>query len=279
MRGRVDDLAEPFDRSGDVRGHRKRAARDRSIQGPNGARRLVVADPLACFGVEQGHGAVELAERETVTVGAERERSQCGAVAVHDPERRGAAQQGREQVRASRDRVVEGDAGVGEEQRVVEAFLGQRLGPQALGGLGGGRAARALALGDRDHPGDHGGREQHADAGEQRPKAADGAALALGLALARDLARVEELALELVQLGVVLGGPVERRGEPGAAVELGGIALGVAPLLRGADQVVVKASALGVGLEPAPQPRPLAKQRLVGDLDRALVDGEQARPR
>ena len=136
--------------------------------------------------------------------------------------------------------------------------------------------ARALALGDRDHPGDHGGGEQHADPGEQRPQAAVGAALALGLALARRPALLEELALELVQLGVVLGGPVERRGEPGAAVELGGIAPGVSPLAGGADQVVVKAAALGVRLEPAAQPRPLAKQRLVGDLDRALVDGEQA---
>ena len=38
----------------------------------------------------------------------------------------------------------------------------------------------------------------------------------------------------------------------------------------------MKAAALGVGLEPAAQARPLAKQRLVGDLDRALVDREQA---
>ena len=38
----------------------------------------------------------------------------------------------------------------------------------------------------------------------------------------------------------------------------------------------MKAAALGVGLEPAAQPRPLAKQRLVGDLDRALVDRQQA---
>ena len=135
--------------------------------------------------------------------------------------------------------------------------------------------ARALALGDRDHPGDHGGGEQHADAGEQRPQAPVGAALALGLALARRPALVEELALELVQLGVVLGGPVERRGEPGAAVELGGIALGVAPLPSRADQVVMEAATLGVLLEPAAQPRPLAQQRLVGDLDRALVDGQQ----
>ena len=91
----------------------------------------------------------------------------------------------------------------------------------------------------------------------------------------RGPALVEEIALELVQLGLVLGGPVERRGEPGAAVELGRIAVGVLPFGGGVDQVLVKAPALGVLLEPAAQPRPLAKQRLVGDLDGALVDGDE----
>ena len=41
------------------------------------------------------------------------------------------------------------------------------------------------------------------------------------------------------------------------------------------DQVLVKPAALGVVGEPATQPRPLAKQRLVGDLDRALVHGHE----
>ena len=72
-----------------------------------------------------------------------------------------------------------------------------------------------------------------------------------------------------------LGCPVERRGEPGAAVELGGIAPGALPLRGGLDQVLVKAPALGVLLEPGAKPRPLRKQRLVGDLDRALVHGHQ----
>ncbi len=38
----------------------------------------------------------------------------------------------------------------------------------------------------------------------------------------------------------------------------------------------MKAPALGVLGKPAAQARPLAKQRLVGDLDGALVDREQA---
>ena len=52
-------------------------------------------------------------------------------------------------------------------QRAIEAVLGERLGPEPLRGLGGGRIARALALGERDHPGDDREREQDADPGEQ----------------------------------------------------------------------------------------------------------------
>ncbi len=160
---------------------------------------------------------------------------------------------------------------------LVEAVLGQGLGSEALRGLGGGGAARALALRERDHPGGDRDREQHPDPGEQRPQPAVGALLALGPALACGPALLEEDALELVQLRVVLGGPLERRGESSAPVELGGIALGVTPLGGGGDQVMVKAPTLGVLREPAAKPRPFAKQRLVGDLDRLLVDAQQAR--
>ena len=115
-------------------------------------------------------------------------------------------------------------------QRLVAPLLAHGLGREPPGVGDGGRAVRPLALGERDHPGDDRGGEQHADPGEQRPQAAVGAPLALGLALARRPALVEEGALELVQLGVVARGPLERRGEPGAAVELGGIAPGASPL-------------------------------------------------
>ena len=70
--------------------------------------------------------------------------------------------------------------------------------------------------------------------------------------------------------------PVERRGESGTPVELGRVAPGVAPLAGGTDQVLVKVATLGVLGKPVAQARPLAKQRLVGDLGRPLVDGEQA---
>src|SRR5262245_33775832 len=154
--------------------------------------------------------------------------------------------------------------------------LAEGLGAEALGVGDGGGAARALALRYRDRPGDHGGGEQDADPGEQRPEAAVAAALALGLTLAGGPALLEEGALELVQLRVVARRPVERRGEASAAVELGRVAPGVAPLAGGSDQVLVKPAALGVLGKPVAQARPLAKQRLVGDLGRPLVDGEQA---
>ena len=62
----------------------------------------------------------------------------------------------------------------------------------------------------------------------------------------------KEGALELVELAIVAFSPLERRGEPGAAVELGGFAPGCLPLRGGLNQVLVEAPALGVLVEPAP---------------------------
>ena len=83
-------------------------------------------------------------------------------------------------------------------------------------------------------------------------------------------ALVEEGAFELVEVALVACGPVERRGEPRAAVELAGVAAAGLPLARRVDQVLVEAPALGVLLEPAAQARPFAQQRLVRDLERPL---------
>ena len=132
--------------------------------------------------------------------------------------------------------------------------------PRRCGVRDGGRAACALALGERDHPGDDGGGEQHADPGEQRPQAAVGAPLALGLALARGSALVEEGALELVELAVRgrLPSRAPRRvGRRGRARP--DRARSPRHSRGGTDQVLVKAAALGVLGEPAAQARPLAK--------------------
>ena len=70
-------------------------------------------------------------------------------------------------------------------------------------------------------------------------------------------------------------GPVERRGEPRAAVKLARVATARLPLARRVDQVLVEPPPLGVLLEPRPQARPLAQQRLVRDLERPLIRGHE----
>ena len=70
--------------------------------------------------------------------------------------------------------------------------------------------------------GDHGEHEQCGDAGEHDPQAAL-------RALARAPALVEERALDGVELGLVVGRPVERRGQPRAAVQLAAIAAAGVP--------------------------------------------------
>ena len=61
-------------------------------------------------------------------------------------------------------------------------------------------------------------------------------------------------------------------GEARAAVELARVAPAGLPLARRDREMAVQPAALGVVLEPAAQPRPLAQQSLVGDLHRAVAD-------
>ncbi len=97
----------------------------------------------------------------------------------------------------------------------------------------------------------------------------------LGLELDLGAALVQEAAFELVEVALVGGGPVERRGEPGAAVELAGVAAARLPVACSVDQVLVQAPPLGVLLEPAAQAGPLAQQSLVRDLDGSLICGHE----
>ena len=69
--------------------------------------------------------------------------------------------------------------------------------------------------------------------------------------------------------------PVERRGQARAAVQLAAIAAARLPRARGGPHVELQPTALGVLLEPAAQPRPLAQQSLVRDLDVSLADRYQ----
>src|SRR4051812_44133725 len=93
---------------------------------------------------------------------------------------------------------------------------------------------------------------------------------------ARGLAVVEEGALDVIELGIVLGRPIKRRGQARSAVQVPRVAAARRPLLRRATQVAVKPPAFSVLFQPAAQPRPLAQQRLVRDLDLARADREQA---
>ena len=70
----------------------------------------------------------------------------------------------------------------------------------------------------------------------------------------------------------MVGGPVERGGEAGAAVELALVAPGCVPLGRRLGDVAAKPAPFGVLLDPLAQAWPFAQQRLVGDLDGALAD-------
>ena len=70
--------------------------------------------------------------------------------------------------------------------------------------------------------------------------------------------------------------PIGRPDQPRAAVQLAGVAPARVPAARRLGQVTVHAAPVGVLVEPRPQARPLAQQRLVRDLDLALADRDQA---
>ena len=255
---------------------RERAAPGMEAEPGDEAGRPIVADPLPRLGVEEDHGRRPVAGRERASVGAERERGEL-VVAVEDAERSGAAgHERREQAGAGRGRVVESDAGAGEPQRLVEAILAEGLSRRAA------RASATVAALRAPWRSESAITPATTAAASSTPTPASSVRRrrfvrrwrSASRSLAARLSSRKSRSSSFSSRSCV-GRPVERRGEPGAAVELGGVAPGALPLAGGVDQVLVKAPALGVLLEPAAQPRPLAKQRLVGDLDRALVDGHQ----
>ena len=84
----------------------------------------------------------------------------------------------------------------------------------------------------------------------------------------------DELALELVELELVLGRPVEGGGEAGAAVELAG-SRPVASHSSAASVSWRRKRRPGCPPRSIAQARPFAQQRFVGDLDGALADGHE----
>ena len=225
------------------------------------------------FDEQDGRGVV--LDRQSTAVGADRVGVRAVARAGQDADRGGVAQQLGEQRAARGDRIVESRARAGEQQPVVDAVVGQRLGAEALGVGDDRRASRGGALGERHAAGHDRSGQQHGDAGHRRPQPAVGAALAVGLVGGVGTGGRDELVLERVQVARVGVAPVRRGSEPRAAIELCGIAAARGPIVRGARQVGVQPAALGIRLDPGSQPGPLAQQRLVRHFRHTLVQGDQ----
>ena len=86
----------------------------------------------------------------------------------------------------------------------------------------------------------------------------------------------EEVALHRDKLVVVIGGPAQRCGQPCSPVEVLGRPALRLPVPGRRAQVPAQPAAVGVLGQPLGQPRPRGEQRLVGDLEPAVVHGEQA---
>ena len=130
--------------------------------------------------------------------------------------------------------------------------------------------------------GDEGEDEEYGGAGEHDPEPPDQPGLPLGLlgrsavlGVGEDRAGVEELAFGRGQGGVRPFLPVQGLGQPDAAVQLAVRATQGVPGVGGGGEVVQGPLALDVVLEPAAEPGPRAGQRLVCDLDDAVVAGDQ----
>ncbi len=71
------------------------------------------------------------------------------------------------------------------------------------------------------------------------------------------------------------GRPLLGSVETGAAIEVGRVAAGRGPGAGGLGEVAVHPPAVAVGFQPGPQPGPLPQQRLMGNLHRVTVGGDQ----
>jgi hypothetical protein len=74
----------------------------------------------------------------------------------------------------------------------------------------------------------------------------------------------------------VIGGPVDGGSEASAAVELAPIAPYRVPFGRRLGDVTAKPAPFSILFDPLAQAWPFAQQRLMGDLDGALADGDEA---
>ena len=192
------------------------------------------------------------------------------ADAADDADRRRALEQRREQVAARLDGVVERDALAGEQQR-----RGRSRRRRVPGRRGAARRRRSRARA----PGCAGRGRRSRRSRASTSSDATPASPARRRRWARPLARrpasrkARSVGVELV---AVLGRPVERGGQAGAAVEAGGVAPSASQAAAASRSRWCRRRPSVVLVQPAAQPRPLVQQRLVRDLDRALGDRQQA---
>ena len=185
--------------------------------------------------------------------------------------------------------VLQPEALGGQEVSEVQRLGGARqrrqpVGVRGQGGvLGNGRGPVGQPLGAH---GQHGGHERDHQHGRQSagqpPEPAAAAGLGPGPLLRGAefrvrtlLRRVEELALPGGELGLCGTGPVQRRAEPGTAVQLVFGPSPALPLLRGGCQVPADGATGGVLLQPPGQARPAGQQRLVRHVEPLAVERQQ----
>jgi hypothetical protein len=129
----------------------------------------------------------------------------------------------------------------------------------------------------RDDQGDRGPREQPAEDPVRSVLGPDPLLDGSPLRLRPALRRVEELALDRAQFGIVAGGtPRARRGEACPAVEVTIVPPALGPIRGRVGQVAHRAQPLAVLVEPDAQARPLTDQCLVSDLHALVRHGHQA---
>ena len=235
-----------------------------------GHRRLS-ADPRVRPGVEEEKSVAEAANRERPAVAADLDRAEELGSAVHDPVRFRRAQEG---LRADssgsaangRSRPPDGRAGAS----------GRGHPRRAPGRRGAGRAARSPRRAPRRAGRRRRSRPRRPRRAGPRPRraarAGGGSCGGLALVSCSEASRLSVTKSRSSSLSSkrVVGAPVECGGEACAAVELALIAPGRVPFGRRLGDVAAQPASFGVLLDPLAQARPLAQQRLVGDLDGAF---------
>ena len=165
----------------------------------------------------------------------------------------------------------------GEQCRQVAAGRPQRdaLRDQLVDQRGAGGAGGLPALPDGDQPGDQGQHQTQRGGRQGDPLPAGAGPCRVLLGLGEGLGGVQEVGLGGGQGRCRPGPPVQRGGQPCAAVELAVRPVAGLPVLGRDGEVSQQPLAGGVLVQPGPQPRPGPGKGLVGQRGGRLVGGDQ----